>query len=437
MSIKDQEHIVIIGNGIAGITAARHIRKYSEKRISVISAESDHFFSRTALMYVYMGHMKWEHLKPYEDWFWEKNRIELLNARVEKINFQEKKLLFSKGDSMEYDQLVLATGSLPNKLGVEGEDLKGVQGLVTKQDLELLEENTRNAKKAVIVGGGLIGIELAEMLRTRKIEVTMLIRETGFWANVLPQKDAKLISQHIISHGVDLRHETQLKKILSDENGKVRGVITDKGEEIECQVVGMTVGVHPNIAFLRDSDLETDKGILVGDHLETNIPGIYAIGDCAQIRSPKKNRKPVEAVWYTGRMMGETLGQTLTGNKMAYKPGNWFNSAKFFNIEYQTYGWVTNLPRENEQQLHWCHQEKEKFITVSFEKDSGIFLGINTYGIRMRHEVLDRWLTEERNITQVLNNLREANFDPEFYNRHEKEIFRAFKADLEKQKVLS
>lgn len=437
MSIKDQEHIVIIGNGIAGITAARHIRKYSDKRITVISAESDHFFSRTALMYVYMGHLKWEHLKPYEDWFWEKNRIELVNAWVEKINFKEKKLFFSKGDSMEYDQLVLATGSLPNKLGVEGENLKGVQGLVTKQDLELLEENTLNSKKAVIVGGGLIGIELAEMLRTRKIEVTMLIREKGFWANVLPLKDAEIISEHIISHGVDLQHETQLKKILSDEKGRVRGVITDKGEEIECQVVGLTVGVHPNIDFLKNSGLETDKGILVGDHLETNIPRVFAIGDCAQIRNPKKNRKPVEAVWYTGRMMGETLGQTLTGNKTPYKPGNWFNSAKFFNIEYQTYGWVGNFPSPNEQQFHWCHKDKEKFITVSFEKDSGKFLGINTYGIRLRHEVLDRWLTEERNITQVLQNLREANFDPEFYKRNEKEIFRTFEEALEKQNVLS
>ena len=76
------EHIVIIGNGIAGVTAARHIRKLSDKKITIISTETEYFFSRTALMYVYMGHMKWEHLKPYEDWFWEKNRINLLSGFV-------------------------------------------------------------------------------------------------------------------------------------------------------------------------------------------------------------------------------------------------------------------------------------------------------------------------------------------------------------------
>ena len=216
------EHIVIIGNGIAGITCARHIRKNSDAKITVISAESDYFFSRTALMYVYMGHMKWNHLKPYEDWFWEKNRIELKKAWVETINFEEKTLHFSSEETLKYDKLVLATGSVYNKFGWEGQDLKGVQGLVSKQDLELLEENTKNCKKAVIIGGGLIGVELAEMLKTRNIEVTFLIREEAFWHNVLPIQDAKMISKHIKSHGVDLREETELDKIVANESGRVK-----------------------------------------------------------------------------------------------------------------------------------------------------------------------------------------------------------------------
>ncbi|MDX1327297.1 MAG: FAD/NAD(P)-binding oxidoreductase, partial [Arenibacter sp.] len=87
------EHIVIIGNGISGITAARHIRKLSDKKITVISNENAYFFSRTALMYVYMGHMKFEHTQPYENWFWKKNRIELLTAYVERVDTENKKLI--------------------------------------------------------------------------------------------------------------------------------------------------------------------------------------------------------------------------------------------------------------------------------------------------------------------------------------------------------
>ncbi|WBL24021.1 NAD(P)/FAD-dependent oxidoreductase [Zunongwangia sp. HRR-M8] len=421
------EHIVIIGNGISGITTARHIRKRSEKKITVISAESDYFFSRTALMYVYMGHMKWDHLKPYEDWFWKKNRIDLKNGWVEQVDFDKKTLHFKNGDTLSYDKLVLATGSIPNKFGWEGEDLDGAQGLVSKQDLELLEKNTKNCKKAVIIGGGLIGVELAEMLRTRNIEVTMLVREKAFWHSVLPFEDANMISEHIKSHGVELRTATELDKIIPDENGKVSSIITKTGEQIDCQFVGLCAGVRPNIDFLKNSDLAMNKGILVNSYLETNIPDVYAIGDCAEQQEAIGQRKPVEAVWYTGRMMGETLAVTLTGERTQYNPGNWFNSAKFFDIEYQTYGWVWPKPKENEQHFHWQHEDGTKAITINFDKKTNQFLGINTFGIRMRHEVLDRWLTENREITYVLANLKQANFDPEFYTRHEAAIFEGFK----------
>lgn len=425
------EHIVILGNGISGITAARHIRKRSDKKITVISAESDYFFSRTALMYVYMGHMKWDHLKPYEDWFWEKNQIDLKTGWVQQIDFSEKTLHFKNDDKLNYDKLVLATGSIPNKFGWEGEDLDGVQGLVSKQDLELLEKNTKNCKKAVIIGGGLIGVELAEMLRTRNIEVTMLVREKAFWHSVLPFEDANMISEHIKSHGVDLRTATELDKIIPHENGRVKAILTKTGEQIDCQLVGLCAGVRPNIDFLKDSDLAINKGILVNSYLETNIPDVYAIGDCAEQQEAIGQRKPVEAVWYTGRMMGETLALTLTGEKSQYNPGNWFNSAKFFDIEYQTYGWVWPTPKENEQHFHWQHEDNTKAITISFNKNTKLFLGINSFGIRMRHEVIDRWLTEEREINYVLANLKQANFDPEFYTRHEAAIFEGFKKNLQ------
>ncbi|MCM4155546.1 FAD/NAD(P)-binding oxidoreductase [Gramella sp. AN32] len=425
------EHIVIIGNGISGITAARHIRKRSNHKITVISGESDHFFSRTALMYVYMGHMKWDHLKPYEDWFWEKNRIELKKAWVEKIDFAKKKLRFSSGGPLEYDKLIVATGSIYNKFGWEGEDLEGVQGLVSMQDLIELEENTLHTRKAVIIGGGLIGVELAEMLRTRNIDVTFLIREKAFWHNVLPIQDAEMISNHIKSHGVDLRHNTELEKIIPDENGRVKAMMIKSGETIDCQLVGLCAGVRPNVDFLKDSQLEIDKGILVDQYLQTNIPDVFAIGDCAQQRELIGQRKPVEAVWYTGRMMGETIAATLTGNKMRYNPGNWFNSAKFFDIEYQTYGWVWATPKKNEQHFHWQHESGLKGITIAFNTENKTFLGINTFGIRMRHDVFDLWLTENKKIDYVLTNLKKANFDPEFYDHHEKEIFRSFKNNMQ------
>jgi len=431
------EHIVIIGNGIAGITAARHIRKLSDKKITIISAETDHFFSRTALMYVYMGHMKWRDIEPYEGWFWEKNRLELKKAYVEGVDTKTKTLHFKEGGSINYDKLIIATGSVTNTFGWEGLELNGVQGLVSKQDLENLEKNAPNNKvcpRAVIIGGGLIGVEMAEMLRSRKIAVTMLIRENYFWANALPNSDAKMISHHIISHGVDLRRNSELSKIIGDDEGNVRAVITKHGEEIPCNVVGIATGVKPNISFLKNSTIETDKGILVNRRLQTNIEDIFAIGDCAQQREPIGLRPPVEAVWYTGRMMGEALAQTICGKTYEYNPGNWFNSAKFFDIEYQTYGWVFSEERkkDNEAQFHWKCKSKLRCITISYDKNTGKFLGINTFGIRMKQEVFDRWLNEKRDVDYVIQNLKEANFDPEFYRRYEKEILEEYSKIIEK-----
>lgn len=432
------EHIVIIGNGIAGITAARHIRKLSDKKITVVSVESKYFFSRTALMYVYMGHMKFEHTQPYENHFWKKNRIELVEGYVSHVNTQEKIVQIDGAPDLNYDKLVIATGSKPNKFGWSGQDLDGVQGLYSKQDLELLEENAPNnkvCKRAVIVGGGLIGIELAEMLRTRNIPVTFLVREDSFWNGVLPKGESEMINEHIREHHIDLRLGASLKEINSDEHGKVKSVtLAETSEQIECNLVGLTAGVTPNIDFLKDSGIELGRGVKVNRFLETNVKNVFAIGDCAEQHEAIGNRRPIEAVWYTGRMMGETLAQTICGNRMEYKPGHWFNSAKFLDIEYQTYGWVFSEKRkkETEAHFHWRHPKEKICITIAFDKDSETLLGINTFGIRLRHEIFDRWLNDKRNVDYVMEHLVDANFDPEFYKNFEAQIVSKYNSDFGK-----
>ena len=420
------KNIIIIGNGIAGITAARHIRKRSDHSITVISPETEHFFSRTALMYIYMGHMGFENIKPYEDWFWKKNRIDLVQDHVEQVITTDKTVKLSGGRTISYDILIIATGSKHNKFGWPGQDLIGVQGLYSFQDLQEMETNTIHIKRAVIVGGGLIGIEMAEMLLSRKIEVTFLIRENSFWSNVLPQQEANLISRHVREHHIDLREETELEKILSDENGKVKGVVTKSGEEIDCQFVGLTVGVSPNVAFLKDSGIEIQRGVLVNEYLETNITDVYAIGDCVERTYDLPGRKSIEQVWYTGRMMGEVVAQTICNSRTKYEPGPWFNSAKFLDIEYQTYGNVWNEPKPNEEEFYWEHQGGKKAIHFVWDRDSKHFLGVNVFGIRLRHELFDQWLREKKSIQFVLQNLSSANFDPEFFDRHEKEIVSDF-----------
>ena len=428
--------IVIIGNGIAGITAAREIRKRSDDKITVVSAETDHFFSRTALMYVFMGHMEYHHIKPYEDWFWQKNRIDLVRAQVERMDF-DTKTLHLRSSSLPYDVLILAVGSKPNFFDWPGQTLRGVQGLYGMPDLERMQADTKDVRQAVVVGGGLIGIELCEMLLSKGIQTTMLVREKSYWNSVLPDEESALIGTHIGEHHVDLRINTELAEIKDDGNGRVGGVITKTGETIPAQFVGVAVGVGPNIDFLKNTPLETDRGILVNEHLETNLPGVYAIGDCVQHRNPPKDRKPLEQIWYTGRIMGETLAQTVAGTRTAYNPGVFFNSAKFFDIEYQTYGVAPAHLREHPhlRTFYWQNEAKKLLMRFYFQADTGAIAGMNTFGIRQRQNVWSRWISEGRPIAEVMANLPEANFDPEFFRRYEPEIVARFREQHPEWKV--
>lgn len=421
------QHIAIIGNGISGVTCARYIRKQnSDVKISIISGETSHFFSRTALMYIYMGHMKFEHTKPYEDSFWKKNRIELIHKYVAQVDTDNKSLLFEDDSNLYYDKLILACGSKSNFFGWEGQDLKGVQGLYSFQDLQEMENNTTNVQHAVIVGGGLIGIEMAEMLRSRNIDVTFLVREGGFWRNVLAEQEAKLIERHIKEHHVELLMNTELDKIVDDGTGAVKSVITKDGKEIPCRFVGITAGVSPNISFLKDSKIETKRGILINEYFETNTADVYAIGDCAEFNTPVEGRRPLEQVWYTGRMHGQTLAQTICGTKTAYKPGPWFNSAKFFDIEYQNYGMIPADPAPNHEVFYWEDTTSKIALRANFDKASKKLIGLNVFGLRLRHELFDTWLKKGTSVEEVLVHLPDANFDPEFYKHYELDIINAY-----------
>jgi NAD(P)H-nitrite reductase large subunit len=430
--------ILIIGNGIAGVTAARNIRKKSNSQITVISSESEYFFSRTALMYVYMGHMTFENTQPYENDFWSKNNIELCYNKVVSVDYESKSVNLVSGEKISYDKLIIAAGSKPNYIGWKGQDLQNVQGLYSRQDLDSMMKNTEGAKSAVVAGGGLIGIEMTEMLLSRGIEVHFLIRENNFWGSVLPKEESNLLMNHFKKHhGLVMHYEEELDEILPCFKGeKVSSIKTKKGTIIKADFVGLCIGVVANIDFLKNSELKINRGIVVNEFLETNQKDVFAIGDCAEIETPEQGRRAVEQVWYTGRMMGEVVADNVIGEKRKYLPGQWFNSAKFFDIEYQTYGLVPSKLAENQAEFVWQHQDKELLIHFVYSKENDTFLGVNTFGIRLRHEVFDKWLNDKKSIHFVLENLASANFDPEFYKVYELDIIEQFNYSSTKKLIL-
>ncbi|QKG51935.1 NAD(P)/FAD-dependent oxidoreductase [Hymenobacter sp. BRD67] len=419
-------HLVIIGNGITGVTAAITARRLSpEARITLLGAESAHHYSRPALMYLYLGHLRYPDVKPYEDWFWPENRLELVHAEATSVDTAARSVQLATGQLLAYDCLLLATGSVVRTAGWPGQQLHGVQGFYGLPDLESMSRATHGIRHAVVVGGGLIGVELAEMLHSRGIRVTWLVREQRYWQSVLPPEESALLAAHILRNGIDFRLATELSEVLGDAQGRVRAVVTSTGQELPAEWVGLAIGVQPNLALARAAGLETDRGILVNEVLATSAPGVYAAGDCAQHRQPAPGEAAVEQLWYTGRMQGETVAHTLCGQPTPYRRGHWFNSAKFFQLEYQTYGRVPAQPEADIASFCWQHPSG-KLLRINFRQSDNVVTGMNVLGLRQRQDTWERWLREKAPVGTVLAQLAAANFDAEFSRQHEPAIRREF-----------
>ncbi len=428
MNSNHAPHAVIIGNGVTGFTAALRLRSLRpEWRITMVSGESTYPFSRPALMYVFLGHMRYQDTKPFEDHVWREQRIDLVRDWVTSIEPAQRQLVLSGGETLGYDKLLLATGSRPNKFGWPGQDLEGVQGFYSLADLKRLYDVVPRTRRAVIVGGGLIGIELAEMLHSRAIPVTLLVRERSYWDNVLPAEESAIVNRLIRAAGMDLQLQTQMKEVVDDGSGRACAVVTDKGDRIECEFVGLTAGVSPNVDLAKRSGIPVARGVLVDRTLRARTPDVWAAGDCAEILGKEGERPLLQQVWYTGKKQGEVAADGIAGAPRSYDPGIWYNSAKFLDLEYQTYGRV-NLNVPGERNVYWERADGLASLRIVYT-DSGV-IGFNAMGLRLRHEVCERWIRQQTPLALVLERLSEANFDPEFFIRHEPEIVRSLETQM-------
>ncbi len=406
-------HYVIIGNGVAGINAANTIRGRDDSaKITIVSYESDHFFSRTALMYLYAGQLSDRCVEPFERDHYSRMKFERVRDHVEQVEFREQRVRLRSGEAIHYDKLLIASGSLPVAGPWPGSDLEGVGHFVTWQDLEWLRSIGPGARSAAVIGGGLIGIEVAEILLLDGVDVHFLVREPHFWPVALNQAEASLVSDHMRSHGCDLRLSTEVSELVGS-GGRVSGVRTKDGGEFPADLVVVAIGVRPQTDFLRDSGLSFDErgGIVVDDQLQTGFDNVWAAGDCTSVVWFNGVRRP-EQLWYTSRDQGRIAGRSMVGDAVEYKRGIFYNSAKFFDIEYTTAGYV-NFNFDGERDWYQ-HEPGTNFSERITSLPDGRVIGFNMLGRRWDHVVMTKWIAEERQLEWVLAHLHEALFDEEF-----------------------
>ncbi|AWV88811.1 NAD(P)/FAD-dependent oxidoreductase [Bradymonas sediminis] len=419
LAVEISMHFIIVGNGVAGIQAALTLRERlpdpATTHITIISDESDYFISRTALMYAYTEKLQRRDLEPYERRLYRDKHLTLRRARVVDLDADAKTVTLGDGESLAYDGLLLSVGAKPRSADFAGLDKvrDGLVNFVSLQDLDHCERLTPTTRRAVIVGGGLIGIELVECLRHHGVEVTFLVRSPWFWPAALGADEGEFIAAHMREHGVDLRLEEQVQEVKVDENGRVCAVRTESGEEIDCQMLGVAIGVTPNCEWLRavKTPPALARGIRVDRAFRTSLPQVWAAGDCAEIDQDTGNTL-VETIWYSAKRHGILAAQSMLGDPVRYETPVFFNSSKFFDIEFTTVGDLEDAPPGS---TTLYRKMPERPISQRIVANAaGEVIGFNMLGSRFDHRILTRWIQEKRGLDWVRDNLEHAQFDVEF-----------------------
>jgi NADPH-dependent 2,4-dienoyl-CoA reductase/sulfur reductase-like enzyme len=416
-------HHVILGNGVAGMEAALALRARDEgARITLVSAEHDHFFSRPALMYVLAGQTSLRDTEPHDRGLYERMRFERVSRRVASLDAQGHALVFEDGSRLVYERLLVAVGSKGRPAPWPGAEGPGLHYFVTLGDLETLDREAKKGMRAAVLGGGLIGVEVAEVLHDRGLHVTFVIREGWYFPVALDRNEASLVAEHLRGHGIDVRLGAAVDAVVRREDGRIRAVRLGGGGEVAADLVVSTIGVVPNTGFLAGSalSLAANGAIETDDALRTTAPDVWAAGDCANVTWVDGSRRP-EQLWYTARDQGRLAARSMLGDDVGYRRGTWYNSAKFFDMEYTTAGYVPvgtgpdgNAVVPPPDLRTWFQRVPGRFESQRIVVKGDRVVGFNMLGSRWNHEPLLDWIHERRPLDWVLKHLPEAQFDEEF-----------------------
>jgi NADPH-dependent 2,4-dienoyl-CoA reductase/sulfur reductase-like enzyme/nitrite reductase/ring-hydroxylating ferredoxin subunit len=321
---SDVQKVVIIGGGAAGLACANELRKLGyQGAITMLSADSDPPCDRPNLSKDYLAGTAPEEWIPLrgDDWYREQ-RVDLrLNATARAIDTNRREVELESGERLGFDRLLLATGSEPRRLKIEGSDGEHVLTLRSLADARAIIEHAKPGTQAVIIGSSFIGLEAAAALRNRDVEVTVVSPEQMPFERVLGPELGRFVQQLHQDHGVRFRLGTVPARFD-------RGCVTlATGEELPADFVLVGIGVTPRTQLAEAAGLDVDNGVWVDEHLETRSPGIFAAGDIAAYPHPRTSERVRIEHWTVAERQGEVAAANMLGQEQK------FDSAPFFWTE--------------------------------------------------------------------------------------------------------
>ncbi|RXY98354.1 nitrite reductase large subunit NirB [Fictibacillus sp. S7] len=305
----EKKKLVLVGNGMAGVRCIEEILKMNAEAfdITIFGSEPHPNYNRILLSTVLQGDTSIQDITLNDRAWYEKNNITLYTGEtVTSIDSDRKSVHTDLGTEVEYDRLILATGSEPFMLPVPGADKEGVTAFRDIKDCETMIDAAQNYKKAVVIGGGLLGLEAARGLINLGMQVDVVHLGNQLMDRQLDGTAAALLKKELEQQGMTFLMEKQTTEIIGDM--RAEGVRFSDGSVANADLVVMAVGIRPNVQLAKNSGIAVNRGILVNDYLETEVPDIYAVGECAEHREMVYGL--VAPLYAQGKILAERITET-------------------------------------------------------------------------------------------------------------------------------
>jgi NAD(P)H-nitrite reductase large subunit len=304
---------VIIGDGIAGSSAAETIREADpDADVTVITEEGEALYNRILIKEFAKGKLPAAPVSIHDpDWYEERDIDLELNTVVTTVDTDGKEVHTHEGDIYEYDKLLVATGGTPTQLPVDNSDAEGVHHFWTFEDARAIKENAERSEKGVVVGAGLLGIDLAAICGAQGIDAHYLMRGNAWWRYALSEEGAEIIHEALRDVGVTPVFDSGVDHFETDEEGHVTAAVDPNGDRFEAEFAGVAIGLNFNTEFLRGSGIETDNGIVVDEHMQTNVEDVYAAGDITQFHDVILGDQAQNGAWGSAKEQGSIAGANM------------------------------------------------------------------------------------------------------------------------------
>ncbi|MEK9175180.1 MAG: FAD-dependent oxidoreductase [Patescibacteria group bacterium] len=328
-----QENIkyLIVGGGVAGTTAAEIIRSVDKDgSIAIVSDELYRLYSRIMLSKpnFFLEKIPFDNVWLKTDDWYKKNNIEFINGKkAVSIDVTNKTITLNDDKTIKYEKLLLAIGSSTRAWEAPGANKKGVFYLRTLDDAKKIIAEVKTAKEAVCVGGGFVSFEMCDMLKMAGIDVTLVLRESHYWEPLLDEPSGRIIEEALKKGGVKIILNSETKEILGGE--KVESIVLNNGRTIPCQIIIAGIGVCCQLEQIKSSGIQTNRGILANEYLETNITDIYTAGDCAEFKDVILGESVQLGNWVNAQMQGKIAGGNMTGKKDPFKMVSFYTTQGF------------------------------------------------------------------------------------------------------------